>query len=172
MRPSGTLYPCLLDRKPAAFSHRRLSRIAMTQVPNDGYDQCIPGLQNLHRVSCSVQVNPNRNSSGKLLCSFFLGKHFQAGLQLAAGELLLSMFFWRSELRYTNQCLCSTLYLLCSLLIPMDSHMGSKLVSSALLVGSASLASVLAGSVVRFLLSDLMHSSCACKSSSRVLPHA
>ena len=76
---------------------------------------------------------------------FLLSKHFQAGVQLAAGELVVSLFFWRSELRYSSQCLLSTLYLLCSLLIPPDNHIGSKWVTSVLLVGSAWLACLLAG---------------------------
>ena len=82
------------------------------------------------------------------LRKFILSKHFQAGVQLAAGEVLVSLFFWRSELRYTSQCLLSTLYLLCSLLIPPDNHIGSKWVVCVLLIGSAGLACLLAGTTV------------------------
>ncbi|KAL3143665.1 hypothetical protein ABBQ38_002460 [Trebouxia sp. C0009 RCD-2024] len=79
---------------------------------------------------------------------FLLSRPCQTGLQVAAGELIVSLFFWRSELRYSSRCLLSTLYLLCSLLVPPDNHIGTKWAISVLLIGSGWLACLLAGATI------------------------
>lgn len=103
---------------------------------------------------------------------FLMSKYCQAGVQLAAGELVVSLFFWHSELRYSSQCLLSTLYLLCCLLIPPDNHIGSKWVTSVLLVGSAGLACLLAGTTASLDLLACTQCWLTCASDSAVVSTA
>ena len=78
---------------------------------------------------------------------------WQAGVQLAAGVLPLSIFFWVAKLRWKGNCLMATLYVVTSLLVAQDNHMGSKLVAAALLLGCTWVASLMAGAVVSVAVS-------------------
>lgn len=83
-----------------------------------------------------------------VLRTYVLSSAIQTGAQLVAGEIVISVFFWRSGLRSKTGCLLSTLYILTSLLIPTDNTIGSKLLASSILMGSTWLSSLLAGVVV------------------------
>lgn len=71
-----------------------------------------------------------------------------AGLQLAVGQFGVSLFPLVPRMRFSQDCLAATLYLVCSLLISQSNNMGDKFIGCVSLIGPALLAAVIGGCVV------------------------
>ncbi len=87
----------------------------------------------------------NNQSLLTLLCVL------HAGLQLAVGQFGVSLFPLVPRMRFSQDCLAATLYLVCSLLISQSNNMGDRFIGCVLLIGPASLAAVIGGCVVSLL---------------------
>ncbi len=99
-----------------------------------------------------------KSGSPAYLDSWLLHVYFNlAGLQLAVGQFGVSLFPLVPRMRFSQDCLAATLYLVCSLLISQSNNMGDKILGCASLIGPAWLGAIFGGCVVRMLHNDASH---------------
>ncbi|KXZ41415.1 hypothetical protein GPECTOR_482g420 [Gonium pectorale] len=69
-------------------------------------------------------------------------------MQLTLGTVIVCLFVFVRPMRFVQSCLAATLYVVASLLVSQDNHVGTKLLGCAMLCGSVLWGAVLAGCVV------------------------
>eukprot|EP00198_Chlamydomonas_reinhardtii_P010228 XP_001699565.1 predicted protein [Chlamydomonas reinhardtii] len=86
------------------------------------------------------------------LKGFVLSPLFQCALQLTVGIFIICLFTFVSKMRFLQSCLSATLYVVCSVLVSQDGHVGTKLLGCAMVCGAVLWGSTLAGCVLSFAL--------------------
>ncbi|PNW70765.1 hypothetical protein CHLRE_17g733400v5 [Chlamydomonas reinhardtii] len=93
---------------------------------------------------------PNSILAG--LKSFMLSPLFQCAAQLTVGMFIICLFTFVNKMRFLQSCLSATLYVVCSVLVSQDGHVGTKLLGCAMVCGSLLWGTTLAGCVLSFAL--------------------
>ncbi|KAG2487722.1 hypothetical protein HYH03_013721 [Edaphochlamys debaryana] len=81
---------------------------------------------------------------------FVLSPAFQCAVQLALGMLIVCLFVFVSSMRFIQSCMASTLFIVCSVLVSQDNHLGTRLLGSAMVCGSVTWGAVLGGCALSF----------------------
>ncbi|PNH05906.1 hypothetical protein TSOC_007795 [Tetrabaena socialis] len=90
----------------------------------------------------SVARRPARRSAA---ADFILSPSFQCAAQLTVGMLVVCLFTFVKEMQFIQSCLAATLYIVCSVLVSQDNHVGTKLLGCAMVCGSMLWGATLAG---------------------------
>ncbi|KAG2487709.1 hypothetical protein HYH03_013708 [Edaphochlamys debaryana] len=81
---------------------------------------------------------------------FVLSPAFQCAVQLALGMLIVCLFVFVNSMRFVQSCFSSTLFVVCSVLVSQDNHVGTRLLGSAMVCGSVTWGAVLGGCALSF----------------------
>ncbi|KAG2431911.1 hypothetical protein HXX76_009402 [Chlamydomonas incerta] len=87
-----------------------------------------------------------------MLTGFLLSPLFQCAVQLTVGMFIVCLFTFVNKMRFLQSCLAATLYVVASVLVSQDGHVGTKLLGCAMVCGSVLWGSTLAGCVLSFAL--------------------
>eukprot|EP00798_Chlamydomonas_sp_ICE-L_P018570 gene18570-25079_t len=79
--------------------------------------------------------------------TFLLSAEFQAAMQLMVGAFVASLFVFVGPMAFKGSCLAMTLFIIMSLVVPAHCHVGTKLLTSCVMLGSTAVGSALAGAV-------------------------
>ncbi|KAJ9519924.1 hypothetical protein QJQ45_014650, partial [Haematococcus lacustris] len=79
--------------------------------------------------------------------AWMLSVDFQSAAQLVGGVFLVALFSLVPQMKYNLSCISMTLYIVMSLLVASDCHVGTKLGGSCLVAGSGAVGAVFAGAL-------------------------
>ncbi|KAG2431908.1 hypothetical protein HXX76_009399 [Chlamydomonas incerta] len=87
-----------------------------------------------------------------MLTGFLLSRQFQCAVQLTVGMFVICLFTFVSKMRFLLSCLSATLYVVCSVLVSQDGHVGAKLLGCAMVCAAVLWGSTLAGCALSLAL--------------------
>ncbi|KXZ50620.1 hypothetical protein GPECTOR_15g303 [Gonium pectorale] len=111
-----------------------------------------------HAPAGRVRPPPRAPSLASQASAFIISPLFQCAMQLTLGTIIICLFVFVRPMRFVQSCLAATLYVVASLLVSQDNHVGTKLLGCAMLCGSVLWGAVLAGCVVSLVKDTVLWS--------------